>query len=127
MSRLKRHLTKNCYFSLTGKEPVLNNFNLYDHFPTGLMIISNVDPTSCGRNESEKDDSDIVEIKIKYMNQQASELFEIKEGDNYLKIHEQFKQFKKFDKIKTTDETLDSILFNNNRENEFYGSFKNQI
>ena len=61
------------------------------------------------------------------MNQQASELFEIKEGDNYLKIHEQFKQFKKFDKIKTTDETLDSILFNNNRENEFYGSFKNQI
>ena len=127
MSKLKRPLTKNFYFSLTGKEPILNNYNLYNNFPMGLMILSKVDPTSCRDkdyfNENEKEE---IEIKIKYINQQASDLFEIKENDNVSKIHEQLKQFKKFEKLNTTEETLDSILFDRDREEEFYGSFKSQ-
>ncbi len=130
MSKLKRPLTKNFYLSLTGKEPILNNFSLYNNFPIGLMIISKVDPTSCRDkdyfNDSEKDE---IEIKIKYMNQQASDLFEIKENDSVQKIHEQLRQFKKFEKVEnvnTTEETLDYILFIKDREEEFYGSFKNQ-
>ena len=127
MSKLKRPLTKNFYLSLTGKEPVLNNFSLYNHFPMGLMIISKLDPTSCSRNnESSEDESGEVEVKIKYINQIASELFEIKENDENLKIHEQLKQFKKYDNVQTTEESLDNILFKYNRENEFYGSFKYQ-
>ena len=130
MSRLKRPLTKNFYLSLTGKEPVLNNFSLYNNFPMGLMIISKMDPTSCRDKDNqaveENDSEDEVEIKIKYLNQQASDLFEIKENDDSSKIHEQLKQFKRFDKTQITEETLDLILFNKNRENEFYGSFKSQ-
>ena len=128
MSKLKRPLTKNFYLSLTGKEPVLNNYNLYNNFPVGLMIISKVDQTSCrGENESDKDSSESeIEVKIKYMNQQASELFEIKENDSVEKIHEQFKKFKQFDKSQSNEKTLDNILFNSKNENEFYGSFKYQ-
>jgi len=127
MSNLKRPLTKNFYLSLTGKEPVHNNFTLYNNFPIGLMIISILDPASCrGKEDFNLNDNDEVEIKIKYMNQQASDLFEIKENDSISKIHQQLKQFKKFDHIKTSEENLDSILFYKCRENEYYGSFKNQ-
>jgi len=127
MSKLKRPLTKNFYLSLTGKEPVLNNFSLYNQFPMGLMIISKLDPTSCSRNnESSEEENGEIEVKIKYINQIASELFEIKENDENSKIHEQLKQFKKYDNVQTTEETLDNILFKSNRENEFYGSFKYQ-
>ena len=131
MSSLKRPLLKNNFLSLTGSEPLLNNFSLYNHFPIGLIIISNVDPTSCNRNEEYNKneraiDYEEVEIKIKYINQIASELFEIKENDSSSKIHEQFNLFKKFIKNQTVEQSLDNILFNKNRNNEFYGSFKGQ-
>ena len=94
------------------------------------MIISKMDPTSCNRNDDLQENKNCkneeVEIKIKYINQQASDLFEIKENDSISKIHEQLKQFKQYDKTQITDETLDSILFSNNDNDEFYGSFKNQ-
>ena len=130
MSNLKRPILKNIYLSLKGKEPALNNFTLYNYFPIGLMIISKMDPTSCNRNDDLQENKNCkneeVEIKIKYINQQASDLFEIKENDSISKIHEQLKQFKQYDKTQITDETLDSILFSNNDNDEFYGSFKNQ-
>ena len=130
MSNLKRPILKNIYLSLKGKEPALNNFTLYNYFPIGLMIISKIDPTSSNRNDDIQDNKNCkkeeVEIKIKYINQQASDLFEIKENDSITKIHEQFKQFKKYDQTQIADETLDSILFSNNDNYEFYGSFKNQ-
>ena len=130
MSKLKRPLTKNFYLSLTGKEPILNNFSLYNNFPIGLMIVSKVDPNSCRDKDYFNDDEkDEIEIKIKYINQQASDLFEIKENDSMSKIHEQLRQFKKFEKVEnvnTTEETLDYILFIKDPEEEFYGSFKNQ-
>ena len=130
MSHLKKPILKNIYLSLKGKEPALNNFTLYNYFPIGLMIISKIDPTSCNRNddmqENKNSKNEEVEIKIKYINQQASELFEIKENDSITKIHEQLKKFKQYDKTQITKETLDSILFNNNENDEFYGSFKNQ-
>ena len=132
MSKLKRPLTKNYHLSLTGKEPVLNSFNLYNYFPMGLMIISKMDFTSSrSKNSSvyekinDNKDTDL-EFKIKFINQQASELFEIKENDSNSKIHEQFQKFKKYEKIQTIEKTLDSILFNDNIEKEFYGSFKSQ-
>lgn len=127
MSNLKKPLLKNVYLSLTGNEPVLNNFSLYNHFPIGLMIISIIDPISSRNNYDEQNKNENsfeyeeLEIKIKYLNQQASELFEIKENDNSIKIHERLKLFKKFGKI---EENLDSFLFNRNKEKEFYGSFK---
>ena len=130
MSNLKRPILKNIYLSLKGKEPALNNFTLYNYFPIGLMIISKIDPTSCNRNYDIQDNKNYkneeVEIKIKYINQQASDLFEIKENDSITKIHEQLKQFKQYDKTQIADETLDNILFSNNDNDEFYGSFKNQ-
>ena len=131
MSSLKRPLLKNNFLSLTGSEPVLNNFSLYNHFPIGLIIITSMDPTSCNRNEelnkNEKTiDYEEAEIKIKYINQIASELFGIKENDSSSKIHEQLNLFKKFIKNQTVEQSLDNILFNNNRNDEFYGSFKGQ-
>ena len=127
MSRLKRPLTKNFHLSLTGKEPVLNNFSLYNYFPMGLMIISKVDITSCSRNEDSNSDSinnDNEEVKIKFINQQASELFEIKESDDSKKIHLQLRQYKQYEKVQTMQENLDHILFNTNNGEQFYGSFK---
>ena len=127
---LKRPLVKNIYLSLTGNEPVLNNFSLYDHFPIGLMIISYIDPTSCKRKEDSENiksnENDEMEFKIKYINQKANELLEIKESDSVSKIHEHLKNFKKFENFQSTEETLDNILFNKNRKKDFYGSFKNQ-
>jgi len=127
MSRLRRPLTKNFHLSLTGKEPVLNNFTLYNYFPMGLMIISKVDITSFSRNEdsnSSSKNNDNEDIKIKFINQQASELFEIKENDDSKKIHLQLKEFKQYEKVHTKEENLDHILFNKNNEEQFYGSFK---
>ena len=129
MSNLKRPLTKNCYLSLTGKEPVLNNYNLYNNFPIGLMIISKQDPISCREgsdSNEESSDNQYIEIKIKFINQQASELFEIKENDSIQKIHDQLKLFKKFDKTQKLEQSLDSILFNSDIQSEYYGSFKSQ-
>ena len=130
MSNLKRPLLKNFYLSLTGNEPVVNNFSLYNNFPTGLMIISCSDPMSCSRgdnlNKNEKNFEEGDEIKIKYINQKVSDLFDIKESDSPSKIHESLNLFKKFDKTQIIEETLDNILFNKNRLCEFYGSFKNR-
>ena len=131
MSTLKRPLTKKIRLSFRGNEPVLgycNNINLYNHFPIGLIIISKIEISS--RRESEIRETikyEAYDLKIKYINKQASEIFELNENDNKRKIHEQLTQFKKFDKNQTTEKTLDNILFNSNRENEYYGFFKNQI
>ena len=127
MSKLKRPLLKNNYLSLSGNEPFLKNFSLYNSFPIGLMIITKMDPTSCCRDKNEKDKNkdDEIEIKIKFINEQASELFDIKENDSLEKIHQQLKQFKKFEKNQVVEETLDYFLFYN-EDKDFYGSFKNQ-
>ena len=127
MSRLKRPLTKNFHLSLTGKEPVLNNYTLYNNFPMGLMILSKTDAASCSLNEDSNSDSknyENEEVKIKFINQQASELFEIKENDESKKIHLQLKQFKLYEKVQAIEETLDYILFDRNNDEQFYGSFK---
>ena len=135
MSRLKRPLTKNFRLSTNGKEPILNycnNSNLYNNFPVGLIIISKMELISCRRvgdvnAYKESVESEESEVKIKYINQQASEIFDLKENDNIEKIHEQLRQFKKFDKNQITEKTLDYVLFSPNIENEYYGFFKNQI
>ena len=135
MSRLKRPLTKNFRLSTNGKEPILNycnNSNLYNNFPVGLIIISKIELISCRRvgdvnAYKESVESEESEVKIKYINQQASEIFDLKENDNIEKIHEQLRQFKKFDKNQITEKTLDYVLFSPNIENEYYGFFKNQI
>ena len=127
MSKLKRPLLKNNYLSLSGNEPFLKNFSLYSSFPIGLMIITKMDPTSCCRDKNEKDKNkdDEIEIKIKFINEQASELFDIKENDSIEKVHQQLKQFKKFEKNQVVEETLDYFLFYD-EDKDFYGSFKNQ-
>ena len=129
MSNYRRFSLSNNLLHLNDKAPILNNYTLYDNFPIGLMIISKVQPIVCNNNKSKKitkknNESKEMEIKVKYINQQASELFELKDSDNDKKIHEQIKQFKKFEKNQTTDETLDNILFDKNRKDEYYGSFK---
>ena len=132
MSKLKRPLTRNARLSIRGDEPILNygnNLTINNYFPVGLIIISKMDLVSSKResdsllesNENEED------VKLKYINQQATDIFDLNENDNMKKIHYQFKQFKKFHKNQITEETLDEILFNPNRENEYYGFFKNQI
>ena len=131
MSTLKRPITKKIRLSFRGNEPILgycNNINLYNHFPIGLIIISKIEISS--RRESEIRETiknEACDLKIKYINQQATELFELNENDNKRKIHEQLTQFKQFDKNQITEKTLDNILFNSNRENEYYGFFRNQI
>jgi hypothetical protein len=135
MSRLKRPLTKNFRLSTNGKEPIINycnNSNLYNNFPVGLIIISKIELISCRRvgdanAYKESVESEESEVKIKYINQQASEIFDLKENDNIEKIHGQLRQFKEFDKNKITEKTLDYVLFSPNIENEYYGFFKNQI
>ena len=127
MSKKKR-LTQNFYLSLTMQEPALNSYSLYGNFPIGLMILTKIFPTSRREKEDsflEEKNNDEFEIKIKYINHQASDLFEIKESDNASKIHEQLKQFKKFDNMQTKEETLYNILIKNN-ERDFYGAFKSQ-
>ena len=130
MSRLKRPLTKNLHLSISGKRSMLNDDNnsiLYNNFPVGLIIISKMDLISSRSNHKESIESEESDIKIKYINDQASEIFDLKENDNIEKIHEKFKQFKKFDSLSVTEKTLDYVLFNPNIENQYYGFFKNQI
>ena len=122
----KRRSTINFYFPLAWKEPVLNSYTLYNEFPIGLMILTKICSTSPRKKENaEQKDNDEIEIKIKYINQQAKDLFEIKEDDNIATIHEKLKYFKKFDNMETKEESLDSILINKG-ENDFYGTFKSQ-
>ena len=133
MSKLKRPLTKNFHISIRGDEPILNycnNLSINNYFPVGLIIISKMDLISSKRDcESilESKENEESEVKIKYINQQAAEIFDLNENDNVKKIHYQLKQFKQFNKNQITDETLDEILFDPNREKEYYGFFKNQI
>ena len=124
----RRFSLKNNLFPFTEKEPILNNFSLYDNFPIGLMILSKVKQIICSNEERKNSSKNInkeMEIKVKYINQQASELFDIKDSDSDSKIHEQIKLFKKFEKNQTTEETLDSIIFDETKRKEYYGSFKN--
>ena len=130
----KKPLAKNLCLSLTGKEPVFNNFTLYNNFPIGLMIISKLDPIS---SRVDMDDilkkQDIeeqeIEIKLKYINQHARDLFDLKDSDNSSRIKECLKIFKSSDKNTNFDESdnnLCSTIFNIKDQNEFYGSFKSQ-
>ena len=132
MSILKRPFTKNLRLSLTRKDPFFsNNLTLYNNFPVGLFIISKVELSSCRKNEESCKESVIeneeADLKIKYINQNANEIFELNENDNTKKIHNQLSQYKKFDKNQITEITLDNILFNSNIQNEYYGFFKNKI
>ena len=129
MSLFKRPLTKNFHLSLSSKDPIINNLNLYNHFPIALIVFSRIELISCRDPESNRESvyNDESDLKIRYINQQATELFDLKENDNIKKIHEQFKLFHKFEKNQITETTLDNILFNANRENEYYGFFKNNI
>jgi hypothetical protein len=122
----KRRSTQNFYLSLNWNESVLNNYNLYNNFPIGLMVMTKIYPTSSkGKEYLEENAQNEIEIKIKYINQQASDLFSINENDNISRIHDKLKHFKQFNKMQTVEETLDNILIKG-RENDFYGTFKSQ-
>ena len=129
----KKPLSKNLCLSFTGKESVLNSILLYNNFPIGLMIISKLDPIS-NRADAEqflsREDIDEIEndIKLKFINGQARDLFELKENDTYFRIKEQLMKFKLTDNNgndDNKDENLYTLLFHKEKNN-FYGSFKNK-
>ena len=99
MSFLKKPLSKNLCLSLTGKEPFLNSLTVHNDFPIGLMIISKLDQISAridvDKHLSKEQIEELeVETKLKYINQHARDLFELKDNDSSSKISEQLKQFK---------------------------------
>ena len=129
----KKPLSKNLCLSFTGKESALNSISLYNNFPIGLMIISKLDPIS-NRADAEqflsREDIDEIEndIKLKFINGQARDLFELKENDTYFRIKEQLMKFKLADNNgndDNKDENLYTLLFHKEKNN-FYGSFKNK-
>ena len=132
----KKPLSKNLCLSFKGKEPVFNSITLYNHFPISLIIISKLDPISSrididnylSREEIEEQET---EISLKYLNEHAKDLFELKEGDNTSKIKEKLKKFKlseqnNDDNNNNKDEDLYSIIFHQKENTEFYGSFMNK-
>ena len=133
----KKPLSKNLCLSLTGKESVFNNVSLCNNFPIALMIISKMDPISCRIEPDSVLDKEFIEnqeseIKIKYMNEHAKDLFELKDNENSYRIKEQLKQFKLLDSNKNnltnkSDDNLLSIIFNQKEDTEFFASFKSQI
>jgi len=134
MSFLKKPLSKNLCLSLTGKEPFLNSSTVHNDFPIGLMIISKLDQISAridvDKHLSKEQIEELeVETKLKYINQHARDLFELKDNDSSSKISEQLKQFKLSDKNKSIDnknENLYNILLHQEEEKEYYGSFRSQ-
>ena len=76
----KKPLSKNLCLSFTGKEPIINSITLYNNFPIGLMIISKLDPISNRAdvdefNSREDIDEQENDIKLKFINEHARELF----------------------------------------------------
>ena len=131
----KKPLSKNLCLSFTGKEQVFNSITLYNNFPISLIIISKLDPISSridvdnylSREEVEEQESD---IKLKYLNEHAKDLFELKEGDNTARIKEQLKKLKLSEQNNNDDDNKDedlySIIFHQKDNTEFYGSFMNK-
>ena len=133
----KKPLSKNLCLSLTGKESVFNNVSLYNNFPISLIIISKLDPISCRIDPDNELDKEFIEnqereIKIRYINDHAKDLFELKDNEVSYKIKEQLRQFKLLDTYKNNDinksgDNLLSIIFNQKEDTEFFGSFRSQI
>ena len=133
----KKPLSKNLCLSLTGKESVFNNVSLYNNFPISLIIISKLDPISCRIDHDNELDKEFIEnqereIKIRYINDHAKDLFELKDNEVSYKIKEQLRQFKLLDTYKNNEinksgNNLLSIIFNQKEDTEFFGSFRSQI
>ena len=133
----KKPLSKNLCLSLTGKESVFNNVSLYNNFPISLIIISKLDPISCRIDPDNELDKEFIEnqeaeIKIRYINDHAKDLFELKDNEVSYKIKEQLRQFKLLDTYKNNEinksgNNLLSIIFNQKEDTEFFGSFRSQI
>ena len=99
------------------------------------MIISKIDPISCRIDQDNLLDKKLLEeqeteIKLQYLNQQARDLFELKDNDTSSRIKEQLRQYKLSDininnKI-NSENNLNSIIFHQKEEKEFFGAFKSQ-
>jgi len=129
----KKPLSKNLCLSFTGKEPIFNSITLYNNFPIGLMIISKLDPISNRAdvdefNSREDIDEQENDIKLKFINEHARELFELKENDTYFRIKEQLMKFKLNDNNENAENKIDNLyaLIFHKEKNDFYGSFKNK-
>ena len=129
----KKPLSKNLCLSFTGKEPIFNSITLYNNFPIGLMIISKLDPISNRADgdeylSKEEIDEQENEIKLKFINEHARDLFELKENDSHFRIKEQLMKFKLADNNgneENKNDNLYSLIFHKEK-NDFYGSFKNK-
>ena len=129
----KKPLSKNLCLSFTGKEPIFNSITLYNNFPIGLMIISKLDPILNRANgdeymNKEEIDEQENEIKLKFINKHARDLFELKENDTHFRIKEQLMKFKLADNNaneENQNDNLYSLIFHKEK-NDFYGSFKNK-
>ena len=129
----KKPLSKNLCLSFTGKEPIFNSITLYNNFPIGLMIISKLDPISNRADgdeylSKEEIDEQENEIKLKFINEHARDLFELKENDSHFRIKEQLMKFKLADNNgneENKNDNLYSVIFHKEK-NDFYGSFKNK-
>ena len=129
----KKPLSKNLCLSFTGKEPIFNSITLYNNFPIGLMIISKLDPISNRADgdeylSKEEIDEQEKEIKLKFINEHARDLFELKENDSHFRIKEQLMKFKLADNNgneENKNDNLYSLIFHKEK-NDFYGSFKNK-
>ena len=131
---IKKPISKNLCLSFTGKEQIFNNISLYNNFPIALMIITKLDPISSRVDPDNELDKKLIEeletdVKLKYINEKARDLFELKDNETSSKIKEQLKQLKLSDKNKdnnNSDKNLYSIIFHQTEDTEFFGSFKNQ-
>ena len=130
----KKPISKNLCLSFTGKETIFDNILLYNNFPIALMIISKLEPSSFRIDPDNELDKQLIdeletEIKLKYINEHARDLFELKDNEQSYKIKEQLKQFKLSDKNNVNNNSNDnlySIVFHQKEDIEFFGSFKNQ-
>ena len=130
----KKPISKNLCLSFTGKEAIFDNILLYNNFPIALMIISKLEPSSFRIDPDNELDKQLIdeletEIKLKYINEHARDLFELKDNEQSYKIKEQLKQFKLSDKNNVNNNSNDnlySIVFHQKEDIEFFGSFKNQ-
>ena len=120
---------KNLCLSFVGNESFLKEEDSFNNFPIGLMILEKIESISCRMAEDSSLDSEDseeldLEIKLNYINQNAKDLFELKENDNSSKIINQLKQFNLVDN--NINENLFSLLYNQKEQIEYYGAFKNK-
>ena len=129
MPFLKMPAPKNLCLSFVGNESFLKEEDSFNNFPIGLMILEEIESISCRMAEdlsldSEDSEELDLEIKLNYINQNAKDLFELKENDNSSKIINQLKQFNLVDN--NINENLFSLLYNQKEQIEYYGAFKNK-